>query len=207
MTEPLFTVVGETTTGTARVLAAFPSGTALARLAHRAADGRIVTHDVVPSDVGSAALASFSLRDLAAGQAVRYAVIGGDPSALRRPRPCLAGRRGIGDAGERQRELEVTPDITPAEAAHVRAAIRFLRIRCGGLKSLAAALGIGRHTLKVVGRRGGVSANTAFRVARFAGVAVDDVLAGRFPAPGACPYCGRGLGQDAGDRVADPRAT
>jgi hypothetical protein len=36
-----------------------------------------------------------------------------------------------------------------------------------------------------------VSASMAFRVARLAGVTVDDVLAGRYPAPGTCPYCGR----------------
>ena len=30
----------------------------------------------------------------------------------------------------------------------------------------------------------------AFRIAKLAGVGVDDVLAGRFPAPGTCPQCG-----------------
>lgn len=82
--------------------------------------------------------------------------------------------------------------ITPAEVANVRAAIRFLRIRCGGWKSLAAALQLSRDTLVVAGRRGPVSPTTAFRVARLAGVPIDDVLAGRFPSPSACPYCGAG---------------
>lgn len=78
---PLFTVVGETTTGTARLLAAFPPGTTFARLAYRTSDGRTVSHDLSPTDVGSATLATFSLRDLSTGQAVRYATAGGDTLA------------------------------------------------------------------------------------------------------------------------------
>jgi hypothetical protein len=37
---------------------------------------------------------------------------------------------------------------------------------------------------------GPVSASMAFRVARLAGVTVDDVLVGKFPPPGTCPHCG-----------------
>jgi hypothetical protein len=32
----------------------------------------------------------------------------------------------------------------------------------------------------------------ALRVARLAGVPIDDVLAGKFPPAGTCPYCGNG---------------
>ena len=39
-------------------------------------------------------------------------------------------------------------------------------------------------------RRNTVSASMAFRVARFVKVPVDDVVNGRYPAPGACPHCG-----------------
>lgn len=35
-----------------------------------------------------------------------------------------------------------------------------------------------------------VTPSTAFRVARVLDVAVDDLLAGRFLPPGACPHCG-----------------
>jgi hypothetical protein len=35
-----------------------------------------------------------------------------------------------------------------------------------------------------------VSASMALRIGRFVGVSVDDLLAGRFPPPGTCPYCG-----------------
>ena len=39
--------------------------------------------------------------------------------------------------------------------------------------------------------RRAASPMVAFRVARFAGVGVDDVLTGAFPPPGTCPHCGR----------------
>lgn len=76
-------------------------------------------------------------------------------------------------------------DLTKEEQAHVRAAIRFLRARCGGAKMLAKALRVDRKTLISP-----ATPTTAFRVARFAGVGVDDLLTGRFPPPGTCAYCG-----------------
>jgi hypothetical protein len=81
-------------------------------------------------------------------------------------------------------------DLTPAEQTNVRTALRFLRNRCGGWKPVAKALHFGETTLgnAAGGRR--ISPTLAFRVARLAGVSVDDVLAGRFPAPGTCPHCG-----------------
>lgn len=36
----------------------------------------------------------------------------------------------------------------------------------------------------------------AFRVARFAQVGVDDLLAGKLVPPGTCPHCGRGPTDD-----------
>jgi len=83
-------------------------------------------------------------------------------------------------------------DLTEAEQANVRAAMRFLMIRAGGWKTLAAALGFSRHTMTHV-KKGekNVSPRMALRVARVAGVGVDDVIAGRFPPADACPHCGR----------------
>jgi hypothetical protein len=83
-------------------------------------------------------------------------------------------------------------DLTPAEQANVRAAIRFLRVTVGGFAKLATAMGARCKTVEnASGRRGKPSAGIALRVARVAGVAVEDVLAGRWPPSMACPHCGR----------------
>ena len=82
-------------------------------------------------------------------------------------------------------------DLTKEEQAHVRAALQFLRQRCGGWGPLAKSL----HTMaeylsKMAQGTKKITPSIAFRVARFAKVGVDDVLTGKFPAPGTCPYCG-----------------
>jgi hypothetical protein len=82
-------------------------------------------------------------------------------------------------------------DLTTKEQANVRAALQFLRSRCGGWEPLSKAIGFKDVTLRAAARGGNVSASVAFRVARLASVAVDDVLAGRFPEPGTCPHCGQ----------------
>jgi hypothetical protein len=83
-------------------------------------------------------------------------------------------------------------DLTPEEQANARKAIRFLAKRFGTYRKLAEAIGAKRATVLLAGRTAGrVSAGIALRVARVAGVSLEDVLAGRFPADGACPYCGR----------------
>jgi hypothetical protein len=80
-------------------------------------------------------------------------------------------------------------DLTAKEQDHVRTALRFLRARTGA-DPLAKVLHMGRVTLrKMIGGRT-VTASAAVRVARFAKVSVDDVLAGRFPEPGTCAHCG-----------------
>ncbi len=81
-------------------------------------------------------------------------------------------------------------DLTAKEQTHVRAALQFLRTRCGGWVPLAKALGVKESTLSAAGRGGNISARVAFRVARLAAVGVDDLLAGKFPEPGTCPHCG-----------------
>jgi len=82
-------------------------------------------------------------------------------------------------------------DLTPEEQAHVRVALRFLSKRFGTYQKLAEAMAAKRATVLLAGRTGSVSAGIALRVARAAGVSFEDVLAGRFPTAGACPYCGR----------------
>lgn len=83
-------------------------------------------------------------------------------------------------------------DLTPDEQKNVRTALRFLRARCGGWRALAKSLRLSLSTLdkSATGRRP-LSPLVAFRVARFAKVGVDDVLAGRFPPARTCPHCGQ----------------
>jgi hypothetical protein len=76
-------------------------------------------------------------------------------------------------------------DLTAKEQSNVRAALTFLRARCGGTKMLTKALRLSQPTLWRP-----ASVLVAFRVARLAGVGVDDVLAGKYPPPGACAHCG-----------------
>ena len=75
--------------------------------------------------------------------------------------------------------------MTAAEQAHVLVAVRFLRARCGGWAPLVKALGFTRMTLTKP-----ASPAVAFRVARLAGVGVDDLLAGKYPPAGTCAHCG-----------------
>jgi hypothetical protein len=83
------------------------------------------------------------------------------------------------------------PDLTPSEQTHVRTALKFLHLRCGTWKLVAKTLRLGDNTLvDIAAGRKTAGPVLAFRVARLAKVGVDDVLAGRFPAPGTCPHCG-----------------
>ena len=82
-------------------------------------------------------------------------------------------------------------DLTPEEQKNVRAAMRFLRTRCGDSKQLAKVLRMDPSGIRGVLRGATVSPAMAFRIARLASVGVDDVLTGRFPPAGTCPHCGR----------------
>lgn len=84
----------------------------------------------------------------------------------------------------------MSTDLTNQEQTHVRTALRFLRTRCGSWAILSKAISFRDATVANVVQGQTVSPTMAFRVARFAKVSVDDVLAGRFPAPGTCPHCG-----------------
>lgn len=81
-------------------------------------------------------------------------------------------------------------DLTTQEQAHVRTALRFLRTRYGTWDALGKALHCTGKGLCGVVSKHPVSASMAVRVARLAGVAVDDVLQGKYPPDGTCPHCG-----------------
>lgn len=99
---------------------------------------------------------------------------------------CACSRRRASAPGDGQ-------DLTKEEQEHVTAALRFLAIRFGQIKLLAEALRCDARTIcKVTGGKDAISPTMAFRLARLASAGVDDVLAGRWPAPGTCPHCGRG---------------
>lgn len=85
-------------------------------------------------------------------------------------------------------------DLTEEEQGHVRAALRYLKRRVGSWKNLSPALGFGKMTLSLVASGNKpVSTKMLVRVAKFAGVGVDDVLRGTFPEHVTCPHCGGGL--------------
>jgi hypothetical protein len=83
-------------------------------------------------------------------------------------------------------------DLTAEEQKNVRAALAFLRHRVGGWKSLARILHFTEKSLNHVGTGRKATPLMAFKISRLAGVSMDDVLTGKFPAPGTCPHCGRG---------------
>jgi transcriptional regulator with XRE-family HTH domain len=76
------------------------------------------------------------------------------------------------------------PKLTSSEQAHTLAALRHLRGRVGTWRTLAKALGFEPCSLRNV-RKGfkAPSIAMAYRVSRVAGVAFDDVVAGRFMVP------------------------
>ncbi|MGC9986662.1 MAG: hypothetical protein ABSF35_23970 [Polyangia bacterium] len=82
-------------------------------------------------------------------------------------------------------------DLTEDEQKNVLAALEFLRIRFGKMKMLAKALHFKLNSLRgVLSRHDSVSASMMMRVARLAGVGLDDLLAGKYPVVGMCPHCG-----------------
>lgn len=82
-------------------------------------------------------------------------------------------------------------DLNLEEQAHVRAALRVLRVRCEGWLAVSKVLGICEDSITHIARGAKpVSARVAFRVARFVGIGVDDLLLGKWVPKGMCPYCG-----------------
>lgn len=87
--------------------------------------------------------------------------------------------------------------LTPDEQDSVRAVFRLLRQRFGTWESLAKALGMCKRTLtKVMYRDKNVTTDMAFRVSRLVKAPLEDVIAGKWPAEGACPFCGHVDGKD-----------
>ena len=81
-------------------------------------------------------------------------------------------------------------ELSAQEQAHVRAVLRLMRVRCAGWAGVAKFSKLNPHSLRHVMAGAPVSAGLAFRVARLVGTSIDDLLAGRYPAPGTCPFCG-----------------
>lgn len=82
-------------------------------------------------------------------------------------------------------------DLTIEEQKNVRAALNFLRNRTDWT-TLARVLHYNEWNLRKFGRGvRQISPTMAYRVARLAQVGVDDVLSGKWPAPGMCAHCGR----------------
>jgi transcriptional regulator with XRE-family HTH domain len=99
-------------------------------------------------------------------------------------------RRADRDLPERKR---LNPNrLRDGEVTYVRAALDVLQIRCGSLRKLAEVMQIGRMRVTRVAsgsRRPDVA--FAVRLARVAGVPVEDITQGRFVRSGACPMCGK----------------
>lgn len=81
-------------------------------------------------------------------------------------------------------------DLTADEQGRVLAALRFLRVQCGGWETIAEGTALSVTYLQKVAYGRPPGARLAMRLARFAGVPVDDILTGCFPPPGTCPHCG-----------------
>jgi hypothetical protein len=78
------------------------------------------------------------------------------------------------------------------EVAFVRAALDVLRLRCGSKRKLAEVMQVGRMRVQRVAT-GSRRPDMVFavRLARVAGVPVEDITRGRFVLKGTCPMCGR----------------
>lgn len=83
--------------------------------------------------------------------------------------------------------------LRPHEQDSVRRAVRRLHAELGTWRAVSKAIDVPQKTLeRIMNRERPVQDRLATVVARAFGVAIDDVLSGRLPAPGVCPYCGRG---------------
>jgi hypothetical protein len=81
--------------------------------------------------------------------------------------------------------------LSPEEDTRVRSALDVARIRFGNWKGLAAALKTNKRTItRLLRRERRITPAYAMRLARVLGVALGDILTGKFPQPGECPLCG-----------------
>ena len=101
----------------------------------------------------------------------------------------VAWRRVLAD-GTPARKTRTS--LGQTEQKNVLAAVAVLRRRYGTLEALSRALGIPRKTMeRILNGERPVPDRWAMVVAGIAGATVDDIIRGRFPAPGACQLCGR----------------
>lgn len=86
-------------------------------------------------------------------------------------------------------------DLTLDEQANARRVVRLLLVKLGSWEAVAKAMETSHGTVHSIGSsRRSISAGFALRVARAAGVPMEDVISGAWPKPGACMMCGRGDG-------------
>jgi len=91
-----------------------------------------------------------------------------------------------------------TLDLTLEEQDHVRRALWSLHARVTTWKNVGRVLKFEETTvINCANGKRTVSASMAFRVARFVKVAIDDLLAGKWPEPGTCARCGYKDSRDA----------
>lgn len=81
--------------------------------------------------------------------------------------------------------------LTPEETARVLALLRELQELYGGFRELARQTGLSRETLARMARTGRPTAGMAVCLSQIAGMSVDELLTGAWPAEGNCPMCGR----------------
>jgi hypothetical protein len=82
-------------------------------------------------------------------------------------------------------------DLTSKEQRAVRTALRFLRLRVGAWGPLAKALRYEWDSIqKVATGKRAVTPALALRVARFAEIPMDELLAGQWLSARVCPHCG-----------------
>lgn len=88
--------------------------------------------------------------------------------------------------------LKKPGQLTPEEAACVLVALEFAAARIGTIQELAYRMGIERTAVRrALKERPPPGAALAFELARVVGVPTEDIVAGKYPPPGACPSCGR----------------
>jgi len=96
-------------------------------------------------------------------------------------------------------------DLTDREQRSVRTALHVLRNRVGAWAPLAKELGYQPDSLhKVAMAKRAVAPALVLRVARFAKVPVDDLLAGRWLPVGICGHCGRNPADNVDARAVSP---
>lgn len=110
----------------------------------------------------------------------------GSPMAILRMKETWKRAPAVRRKGERLDQLD------DAERANVGAAMRVLKAKRGNWKALARAL---RVSIMIMNRlaQGHTkpTAGLALRLAKLAGVPVEDVLSGKYAKAEVCPHCGQ----------------